>query len=160
MEHFEIIIKSFLEEKAKSDPHFAERLRIKTKSVNECCRYIIAEVEKKAKAERRWAACTDDEVFGLAIHYWDEDDIKVGITGACRVVTPRKLTADEKKEAEALRKSRTAEAGKAKAKEKKKPAAAPKTAGPVRKETAEQKPAKPVKQEDGTLFLFGEEDWR
>lgn len=143
MEHFQIAIKSFLEKKASSDPHFAERLKIESKSMEECCNYILGEVEKKATGQ--WAACTDEEVFDMAVHYWDEDNIKVKKPTQCKVVTNKKLTPEEKKEAEALRTQKGQ-----KAKEQQEDA----------KARAEDAKAKRKKQEEeGSLFLFSDEDF-
>lgn len=35
--------------------------------------YILSEAKKRGNA----VCMSDDEVFGLAVHYYDEDDIKV-----------------------------------------------------------------------------------
>lgn len=43
------------------------------KSLEECGQYILQEVRKKGS----FVAMTDEEVFGLAVHYYDEDDITV-----------------------------------------------------------------------------------
>lgn len=156
MEHFIVQIKSFLEGKASSDPHLAERLKIESKSMEECCRFIIQEVKKKAT--QQWAACTDEEVYGLAMHYWDEDDVKVNGTSSCKVVTNHELTPDEKAEAEELKKrnkekrKKTAEENKAKAKSMADDA--------VKRQKQEEAKKKAKKQEEeDTLFLFTDEDF-
>lgn len=43
------------------------------KSLEECGQYILQEARKKGSH----VAMTDEEVFGLAVHYYDEDDITV-----------------------------------------------------------------------------------
>ena len=43
------------------------------KSLEECGNYILQEARKKGSH----VAMTDEEVFGLAVHYYDEDDITV-----------------------------------------------------------------------------------
>jgi len=43
------------------------------KSLEECGQYILQEAQKKGSR----VAMTDEEVFGLAVHYYDEDDIIV-----------------------------------------------------------------------------------
>lgn len=73
---FETAIKKFLDNLASEDMAFAENYRKPNKSISECCKYIMQEVEKNRKGQR-CVACTDEEVFGLAIHYYDEDNIKV-----------------------------------------------------------------------------------
>lgn len=74
---FETSIKSFLDNLVKEDEMFAKNYAKPNKSISECCKYIIQQVEKNRKKNERCVACTDEEVYGLAIHYYDEDDIKV-----------------------------------------------------------------------------------
>ena len=74
MTPFEKIIKEHLEKKAGSDAVFAEkfieRCKADQKAIEGCCAYITAEAKKKAK--NGCAVIADDEVFGWAIHYFDE----------------------------------------------------------------------------------------
>lgn len=44
------------------------------KSLKECWDYIVSEARKKQQGG--YACLSDDEVYGMAIHYFDEDDIK------------------------------------------------------------------------------------
>lgn len=67
------IIQSYLEERAKNDPLFASVYAKLNKNINECLDYILSEAKKRGNA----VCMSDDEVFGLAVHYYDEDDIKV-----------------------------------------------------------------------------------
>mgnify|MGYP001088803638 FL=1 len=43
----------------------------------------------------------DDEIFGMAVHYWEESEIEVGKTVNCQVVVNHtvELTEDEKAQA-------------------------------------------------------------
>lgn len=66
------IIQSYLEERAKNDPLFASVYAKPNKNINECLDYILSEAKKRGNA----VCMSDDEVFGLAVHYYDEDDIK------------------------------------------------------------------------------------
>ena len=69
-------IQKYLDERAKTDELFAKSYSKPEKNIDECLKYIISEVRKKADGE---AACmTDDEVFSLTVHYYDEDNIVVG----------------------------------------------------------------------------------
>ncbi len=71
-----IAIKNYLDNRASSDALFAKNYAKEHKSIDECFRYIVGVARKKAVNN---AACmTDEEVYGLAVHYYDEDDIKVG----------------------------------------------------------------------------------
>ena len=75
MTPFEKIIKEHLEKKAGSDAVFAEkfieRCKADQKAIEGCCAYITAEAKKKAV--KGCAVIADDEVFGWAIHYFDEN---------------------------------------------------------------------------------------
>lgn len=66
-------IKKYLDNRAKSDPQFAVSYAKENKNIKECFAYIISEARKKASSN---VCCmNDDEVFGLAVHYYDEDDL-------------------------------------------------------------------------------------
>lgn len=72
---FKQVIQSYLEQRAKKDSLFATSFAKSNKNIDECCNYIIGEARKIGGN----AVCmSDDEVFGLAVHYYDEDNIKVG----------------------------------------------------------------------------------
>ena len=66
-------IRQYLEERAGRDELFAAAYAKEGKSVEECFRYILTEARKRGTA----VCMTDEEVFGMAVHYYDEDDIKV-----------------------------------------------------------------------------------
>ena len=68
------VIQSYLEERAKRDPLFATSYAKPNKKIDECYDYIISQAKKRGG---RVVCMSDDEVFGLAVHYYDEDDIKV-----------------------------------------------------------------------------------
>ncbi len=51
-------------------------LEKENKSLEECGKYILQEVRKKGS----FVAMSDKEVFGLAVHYYDEDNLKIGKT--------------------------------------------------------------------------------
>lgn len=74
---FETSIKNFLDNFAKEDVSFSERYAKPNKSISECCKYIYQQVDKNRKKNECCVGCSSDEIFGLAIHYYDEDDIKV-----------------------------------------------------------------------------------
>lgn len=72
---FKQAIQSYLDERAKTDKLFAQSYAKKNKNINECCAHIIGEAQKQRQGSV--AAISDAEVFGMAVHYYDEDDIKV-----------------------------------------------------------------------------------
>ena len=61
---FNETIKAYLEEKAETDALFAVKFANPSKSVDECVTYILNSVQKSG-----CCGFTDDEVFGMAIHY-------------------------------------------------------------------------------------------
>lgn len=85
MNNFELAIKAHLDQRAATDALFAQAYAKPKKSIEECCRFIYGEVSKKDRGGANCLALSDDEVFGLAVHYYDEDDIKVeavyGVSG-------------------------------------------------------------------------------
>lgn len=91
---FHNAIRRHLEQRAQEDALFAEkfnaRMAADKNSILHCCSYIIQEV-KKMKRD----ALTDSEVYGMAVHFFDED-IKVTSNIKCRVVVSRSdLTTEE-----------------------------------------------------------------
>lgn len=73
---FETAIKTYLDNLAEEDEAFAKSYQKPNKSISECCKYICQEVERNRNGAK-CVACSDQEVYGLAIHYYDEDDIVV-----------------------------------------------------------------------------------
>lgn len=92
---FNDVIKAMLDKRAANDPLFAEAYRREGKSIKECCNYIISEV-KRMKVN----ALTDEEVLGIAVHYYDEADIKASTAPACHVVVPATPEVEEARKAE------------------------------------------------------------
>lgn len=78
---FEDAIKAHLDEVAAQDETFAKNYAKEHKSIKECCNYIIQEARKR-KGSNGVAAIPDEEVYGMAIHYYDEDNIKVDVKDA------------------------------------------------------------------------------
>ena len=80
-EDFKQCIKTYLDDLAKKDPLFEESYANKDKNLDDCCRYIFSEV--KASGKQGFA---DMEIYGMAIHYYDESDIKIDNIGKISVV--------------------------------------------------------------------------
>ena len=95
-EHFTRTIAEYLNQRAMTDPLFAPNLAKPNKNIEECVTYILNEVQK--------SGCNgfdDDEIFSMAVHYYDEDDIEVGKAVSCQVAVNHvvELTEEEKAEA-------------------------------------------------------------
>ena len=95
-EHFKKAIKAYLDERAESDALFAASYAKEGKNLDDCITYIINQV--KASGCCGWER---NEIFGLAVHFFDQDDIEVGERIDCTIVVPNhiELTKEEKKEA-------------------------------------------------------------
>ncbi|MEN2416185.1 Cas9 inhibitor AcrIIA9 family protein [Flavobacterium mesophilum] len=63
-------IEDFLNEKSQSDALFAPMLEKASKSVEDCLKYIIAEVRKTGLC-----AFDDSEIFDMAVRYYTDDSI-------------------------------------------------------------------------------------
>lgn len=96
---FQDAIKSYLDERAKTDELFYKAYTKSNKSLKECCDYIMGEAKKRGNA----VAMTNEEVFGMAVHYYDEDNITVNkLPDSIRtsVSSPKvELTEEDKKKA-------------------------------------------------------------
>ncbi|MBM6759733.1 PcfK-like family protein [Bacteroides mediterraneensis] len=74
--NFQTTIQTYLENRAKTDSLFAETYRKANKSIEECIKYIYSQARKLAKGGNA-VGVDDATVYGWAVHYYDEDDIKV-----------------------------------------------------------------------------------
>lgn len=72
---FQDTIKAYLDKRAEEDSLFAVTYAKENKNIKDCCSYITSQAKKQAS--NGCAAISDDVVFGWAVHYYDEDDIKV-----------------------------------------------------------------------------------
>ncbi len=95
-EHFKQTIKSYLDGRAQADELFAARYTNPRKNIEDCCTYIMNQVQRSG-----CNGFTDDEIYSIAVHYYDEDDIEVGKPINCQVVVNHtvELTAEEKEQA-------------------------------------------------------------
>ena len=141
MTPFENAIKEYLDARAKEDVKFAEKYSNGKKSIEECCRFILGEMKKKAAGGMYGA--TDAEVFGLAVHYYDEEDIKVEKNVSAEVIINRELTEEEKQEFKKRKEAKDKTEEQLKEEDKKR---------------KEQERKKKEQEEEGLLFLFDEED--
>lgn len=97
-------IKNYLDERAKNDELFARAYAKPNKNIDECYKYILGEARKKGTE----VGMSHEEVYGLAVHYYDEDDIKINpVYGYVQAsasdddieIKEVKLTAEEEKQA-------------------------------------------------------------
>ena len=95
-EHFKKTIKAYLESRASTDSLFAVSYAKENKNLDDCITFILNQVKASG-----CCGMTDDEVYSLATHYYDEDDINVGSPISCSVVVNHQieLTDEEKEQA-------------------------------------------------------------
>ena len=93
---FKATIQAYLEERARTDELFAVSYAKAGKNIDDCITYILNEARRSG-----CNGFNDDEIYSMALHYYDEDDIKVGSKISCQVVVNHtvELTDEEKAEA-------------------------------------------------------------
>ena len=94
--HFISTILTYLELRAESDSLFAESFTKENKNIDDCITYILNEVQKSG-----CMGFADDEIYSMAVHYYDEDDIEVGkpMNGKIVVNHVVELSEEEKEQA-------------------------------------------------------------
>lgn len=88
-EHFKKTIQMYLEQRAAEDELFAKSYRNPAKNIDDCITYILNYV--------KGSGCngfTDGEIYGQAIHYYTENEIKAGKPMQCQVAVNHVLCQD------------------------------------------------------------------
>lgn len=95
-DHFKRTIQMYLEQRAAEDELFAKNYRNPAKNMDDCVTYILNYVQKSG-----CNGFSDGEIYGQAVHYYDENEIEVGNPLQCHVAVNHvvELTAEEKAEA-------------------------------------------------------------
>ena len=95
-DHFKRTIQTYLEQRAAEDALFAKNYRNTAKNIDDCVTYILNYVQKSG-----CNGFSDGEIYGQAVHYYDENEIEVGTPLQCHVAVNHvvELTAEEKAEA-------------------------------------------------------------
>lgn len=94
--HFKNEIQTYLEQRAEYDELFARAYRNPLKNIEDCVTYILNYVQKSG-----CAGFSDDEIFGQAVHFYDEADIEIGNPIDCKVVVNHHVELTEEEKAEA-----------------------------------------------------------
>ena len=74
-------MESFIMQKMDANDLFAKKVSNPKKNIEDCITYVINTIEKSR--DKGWC---DNDVYSLAVHYYEEDDIEVGKPINCRVV--------------------------------------------------------------------------
>ncbi len=69
-DEFKKTIQEYLQQRAEEDELFAAAYSKKGKNINDCITYILNTVQKSG-----CNGFTDPEIFSMAVHYYDENDI-------------------------------------------------------------------------------------
>lgn len=78
---FKTVIQNHLTALAEKDELFAETMKKPGKTIDECVQYILGEVQRIGAN-----GFADEEIFGMAVHYYDEDNITIGKSNGGKVV--------------------------------------------------------------------------
>ena len=94
--HFKNTIKAYLDQRAETDVLFSFQYSKSEKNIDECITYILNQVQKSG-----CNGFADDEIYSMAVHYYDEDNIEIGKSINANVVVNHvvELTAEEREEA-------------------------------------------------------------
>lgn len=95
-EHFRQTIKAYLDERAQNDELFAVSYAKENKNMDDCVTFILNQVKRS-----KCMGLTDEEVYSLAIHFFDEDDIEIGNSIACNVIVNHTVELTEEEKAKA-----------------------------------------------------------
>ena len=99
------MIRQFLIKQGEKDPAFLKRCREVSKTQNkntaDCCTYIINQVKQSGRN-----GFADEEIYSMAMHYWDEDKIEVGTRPQCQIVLNHEVQLSDEEIAECKREAR------------------------------------------------------
>lgn len=99
-EFFKAKIQSYLEKRAEQEPEFRVKYDNPEKNLDECFKYICSKVY-----ESGCCGFNDDEVYSMAVHYYDEKDITIAEmpeidTDRSRIICCDQITLSEEEMAE------------------------------------------------------------
>lgn len=104
-ERFEEAIRQFLIKQGEKDPaflqHCCEVSQTLNKNTADCCTYIINQVKQSGRC-----GFADDEIYSMAMHYWDEDKIEVGARPQCQIVLNHEVQLTDEEIAEYKREAK------------------------------------------------------
>lgn len=95
-EAFKQVIKENLDKRAKEDELFAVSYAKENKNIDGCISYILNTVQQSG-----CNGFADEEIYSMAVHYYDEDNLTVGKAPNCHIVINHtvELTEEDKKQA-------------------------------------------------------------
>lgn len=100
-DYFKQTIQNYLERRAQRDELFAPRYANPKKNIDDCITFILNYVKQSG-----CNGFADDEIYSLALHYYDEDKIDIGKPLAnCKVVVNHTIELTEQEKAQAREKA-------------------------------------------------------
>lgn len=97
---FKTTIKAYLDNRAATDELFAATYAKEGKNIDSCVTYILNTVHKSGSN-----GFADDEIYSMAVHYYDEDKIEVGKPISGRVVINQTVELSEEDKQAAKKKA-------------------------------------------------------
>ena len=95
-ENFKKTIKAYLDKRAAEDELFAVTYAKPEKNIDDCINYILNQVQKSG-----CCGFTDDEIYSIAVHYYDEDISKDDCKHIdCEVIVNHQVQLTEEEKAE------------------------------------------------------------
>lgn len=93
---FKETIKAYLDKRAETDVLFSFQYSKPEKNIDDCITYILNTVKQSG-----CNGFADDEIYSMAVHFFDEDNIDIGSPINAHVVVNQvvELTAEEKEQA-------------------------------------------------------------
>ncbi|MDL2303095.1 PcfK-like family protein [Dysgonomonas sp. OttesenSCG-928-D17] len=99
-DYFKVTIQSYLEQRAQTDELFAPVYAKPGKNIDDCITYILNYVKQSGIC-----GFADDEIYSLALHYYDEDSIEAGKPINCNVVVNHAIVLTDAEKAQARQKA-------------------------------------------------------
>lgn len=93
---FKAIIENHLKQMGQSDPQFKLKLEKKGKNIEDCITYILNCVKSSG-----CNGFADNEIFGMALHYYDEEKVEIGKPISCSVVVNHSVDLSEEEKEKA-----------------------------------------------------------
>lgn len=105
-------VQAYLDNHAKQDEVFAEKMRNPRKSIKNCIKYIAQRAQKYMEEHKEdfdmgngYGGDIDDEIcYGWANHYYDETDLEIDMTDEERKAKREKEAAERRAKAEEAKK--------------------------------------------------------
>jgi len=89
-DHFKQVILDHLTRKAETNELFTPKFNNPKKNIDECITYILNSVK-----DTGCNGFTDEEIYGMAVHYYEEETINVGHPIDCDVVINQQIPLTE-----------------------------------------------------------------